>query len=196
VPILLAVLAGFLLGVAFAWMARVELGRIDAPIVATRPFNVVVGFSALVYSPLVGYFVGFHGDWAYGYTVAWHRVPSAIDLALVILSGASILLGMAASTHAARSRRLHVVAWLGAIPALAFAVVLTLGATRLSVSATYAQFKGGFGVVPIASSSLGRGVLMMALVLVLGIAWTGRALAQGQDEIEDERRRARDRVEL
>ena len=37
--------------------------------IATRPFNVVVGFATLVYAPLVGYFVAFHGDWTYGYTV-------------------------------------------------------------------------------------------------------------------------------
>jgi hypothetical protein len=184
VPIVLSVLAGFFLGVAFAWMSRAELGRIDAPIVATRPFNVVVGFATFVYAPVLGYFVAFHGDWTYGYTLAWHRVPSAVDLALVIVAGCSVLLGMAASAHAARARRLSVVAWLGVIPALAFVFVLAWGAARLSVSATYAQYHGGFGVLPIGSSALGRGVLLMALVLAAGIAWTARALYQGAPDDE------------
>ena len=40
VPIVLLVLFGFLLGVTFAWMARAELGRVDAPIVATSPATI------------------------------------------------------------------------------------------------------------------------------------------------------------
>ncbi len=184
VPILLAPLAGFFLGVTFAWLARVELGRVDAPVVATRPFNVVVGFAGLVYGPLVGYFVVFHGDWTYGYMTPWRRVPSAVDLAVVLFAGATVLFGMAASAHAARARRLEVVAWLGVVPALFSAGLLAWGAKRLAVSATYAQYHGGFGVLPIASSALGRGVLLMAVVLAAGIAWTVRALARGQDADE------------
>jgi hypothetical protein len=183
-PIVLALLAGFFIGVAFAWIARAELGRVDAPLVATRPFNVVLGFTALVYAPLVAYFVGFHGDWMYGYAIAWHQVPSAVDLALVILAACTILLGMAASAHAARARRLAIVAWLGVTPAVVFAVVLALGASRLSVSATYAQYHGGFGVVPVSSSALGRGILLMAVVLILGLAWTVRALQLGANDAE------------
>ena len=178
-PILLALLAGFFSGVAFAWLARVELGRIDAPVVATRPFNVVLGFAGLVYAPVVGYFVAFHGDWTYGYVVPWRHVPSAVDLALVMLAGGTVLLGFAASTHAARARRLNVVAWLGAVPGALAIVAFLWGAGRLAVSATYAQYHGGFGVLPIASSSLGRGVLLMGGVLVLGVGWTVRAVQQG-----------------
>jgi hypothetical protein len=190
VPIVLAPLAGFLLGVAFAWMARVELGRVDAPIVATRPFNVVVGFTALVYAPLVGYFVAFHGDWTYGYAIPWRTVPSAVDLALVMFAGSSVLFGMAAAAHAARARRLSAVAWLVAVPAVAFAGALAWGATRLSVSATYAQYKGGFGVQPIASSTLGRSILLMGFVLLLGLAWTVRALHQvGSEQARNVRKR-------
>lgn len=178
-PIFLAPLAGFIFGVSFAWLSRIELERVDEPVVATRPFNVVLGFALFVYGPLFGYFMVFHGDWTYGYLVAWRKVPSAIDLAIVLLTGASVLFGMAASAHAARSRRLPVVAWLGIVPAVAFAVILAVGAKGLSVSATYAQYRGGFGVQPIASSALGRGVLLMAVILVLGVAWTVRALQQG-----------------
>jgi hypothetical protein len=185
VPILLAVLAGFLLGVAFAWLARAELGDGDGPVVASRPFNVVVGFAALVYGPLIGYFVAFHGDWTYGYTVAWRGVPSAVDLALVLLGGCSVLFGMVASAHAARARRLTVVAWLAVVPAVAFVLALGWGAQRLAVSATYAQYHGGFGVIPIGSSNLGRAVLAMGLALTSGIAWTVRALGQVARQARD-----------
>ena len=191
VLILLAPLAGFVFGVAFAWMARLELGRVDAPVVATRPFNVALGFAGFVYGPLVGYFIVFHGDWTYGYVVSWHRVPSAVDLALDLFAGASVLFGVAASAHAARARRLEVVAWLAALPAVMCALLVVWGASRLAVSATYAQYHGGFGVLPIASSALGRSVLVMAVVLVLGLAWTARALHQGVPDREEGTKRGR-----
>ncbi len=181
-PIVLLVLFGFLLGVTFAWMARAELGRVDAPIVATRPFNVVLGFAALVYGPVAGYFVAFHGDWSYGYVLAWRRVPSAVDLALVLAAGCSVIIGLAAAAHAARARRLSVVGWLVLLPTAASVFAIAAAAPRLAVSATYAQYHGGFGVVPIGSSALGRGVLLMGLVVLSGVAWTARALGQGEDE--------------
>ncbi len=190
-PIVLAVLAGFLLGVAFAWMARVELGRVDGPVVASRAFTVVLGFAALVYGPLVGYFVAFHGDWTYGYAVAWHRVPSAVDLALVLLAGASVLIGVVAAAHAARARRLNAVAWLAAVPAAGFALALAWGGPRLAVSATYAQYHGGFGVLPIGAAALGRAILVMGAVLALGLGWAVRALAQDSSERDEDRRGGR-----
>jgi hypothetical protein len=187
VPIALALLLGFFSGVAFAWLARVELGRVDAPVITTRPFNVVIGFAALIYAPIVAYFVTFHGDWTYGYLVPWRRVPSAVDLALVILAGSSVLLGMIASAHAARARRLNVVAWLSVVPSALGVVLVAWGAGRLAVSASYAQYHGGFGVVSITSSALGRSVLLMAALLALGVAWTVRALQQGVPRDDDRR---------
>ncbi len=181
-PIVLSLFAAFFFGVAFAWMARVELARVDAPLVATRPFNVVVGFAGLVYAPVTGYFVVFHGDWTYGYLLAWTRVPSAVDLALVLAAGGSVLGGMAAAAHAARARRLTVVGWLAGGSAGAFAVLVAVFASRLAVSATYAQFHGGFGVVPIGSSSLGRSVLAMGVVVALGVAWAARAILDAPPE--------------
>ena len=42
---------------------------------------------------------------------------------------------------------------------------------RLSTSASYAQFHGDFGTEAITASALGRGVLWMALVGLIGLAW-------------------------
>ena len=66
---------------------RAELVRDDGPVVASRPFAVVAAFAALVWLPVVGYFVAFHGDWSYLYVVPWQRVPSAVDLGLVLARG-------------------------------------------------------------------------------------------------------------
>jgi hypothetical protein len=181
VPILFAPLVGFVLGVVLAWVAREDFARDEGPVVATRPVAIVTAFAFLVYAPIVGYFVTFHGDWAYLYVWAWGRIPSAVDLALVLLAAASIPAGLLASSYAARTKKLGVLVWFGGVPTVLAAGLFAWSARRLSVSATYAQFHGDFGTEPLASSALGRGVLWMAIVGALGIAWTIRSLDRGGD---------------
>ena len=48
----LAPLVALLLGVAFAWAAWAELARDDGPLVASRPFAIVVAFTVLVFTPI------------------------------------------------------------------------------------------------------------------------------------------------
>jgi hypothetical protein len=150
--------------------------RIDGPIVACRPFAVVTAFAGLVWLPVVAYFVAFHGDWSYLYVVSWQHVPSAVDLGLVLFAGAAVVFGFWLAVPSVRKRRLGPVAALVVVPAT-LAVAGTLGAMRrLSVSGTWAQYHGDFGTEAIQSSVLGKGVLLMSLVLALGIVWTVRAL--------------------
>ena len=177
-PIAFAPLIGLALGVAFAWIAAPELSRDEGPIVASRPFAIVVAFAALVWLPIVGYFVAFHGDWAYLYVVAWRRVPSAIDLGLVLLAGAAVVLGFWLVVRPVRKRRFGPVVGMLVAPATLAVAGLTIAAPRLAVSGTYAQFHGDFGTQPIGSSPLGQGVLVMGAVLVLAVAWTARSLAR------------------
>lgn len=175
-PVLFAPLVGFLLGVAFAWAGWAELARDDGPLVASRPFAVVVAFALLVFTPVVGYFALFHGDWAYLYAVPWHDVPSAIDFALVLASGGIVVLGFVAATPLVRRRKLSVVTTLAVVPGSIVIALFSLFARRMSVSATYAQFHGEFGTEPLTSSALGRGVLLMGVLLAAGVAWSVRAL--------------------
>ncbi len=184
-PIPFAPLVGFVLGVVLAWVAREDFARDEGPLVASRPVAMVTAFAVFVYAPIVGYFVTFHGDWAYLYVWSWSRIPSAVDLALVLLACASIPAGLLASFHAARSKKLGTMVWFGGTPTVLAAGLTAWSARRLSVSATYAQFHGDFGTEPIASSALGRGVLWMAIVGALGITWTIRSL----DRAGDARRR-------
>ena len=175
-PVPFAPLLGFVLGAALAYAAALELSRTDGPLVASRPFAVVVGFAALVYTPFCGYFVAFHGDWAYVYQVAWRGVPSALDFALVLFGGASVVLGFLAAVPLVKRRKTGALAALAVAPAGIGLALLALTARRLAWSATYAQFHGEFGAEPLAASTLGRGVLLMGIVLVLGIAWCVRAM--------------------
>jgi hypothetical protein len=177
-PIPFAHLLGLALGAALAWVASPELGSGDAPIVTSRPFSLVLAFTLLVWLPIVGYFVAFHGDWAYLYVVPWRRVPSAVDLGLVLASGAVLVGAFCLAVPFVRKRRFAPVVALVAVPAALAIVGLPFAARRLAVSGTYAQFHGDFGTEPIGASLLGRGVLVMGVLLGVGIAWTVRSLAR------------------
>jgi hypothetical protein len=175
-PIAFAPLFGLALGAALAWIAAPELMRIDGPIIACRPFAIVTAFAGFVWLPVVGYFVAFHGDWSYLYVVAWQRIPSAVDLGLVLLAGVAVVGGFWLAVAPLRTRRVGPVAALVIAPVTLAVLGLLATVHRLAVSGTYAQFHGDFGTEPIGASVLGKGVLLMVAVLALGLAWTVRAL--------------------
>jgi hypothetical protein len=175
-PLPLAPLVGFLVGIGLAWPGRAEFDKDDAPLLASRPVVVAGAFALFVYTPIVAYFVAFHGDWAYLYLVPWGHVPSAVDLTLVVVSGASVPLGTLVASPAARARRLATLVRLGTGPAVLSLALLAWGGRRLAISATYAQFHGDYGTEAITSSSLGRSVLWMGIVAALGVAWSVRAI--------------------
>jgi hypothetical protein len=177
-PVPFAPLVSLALGAALAWIAAPELVRDEGPIVASRPFAVVVAFAGLVWVPVVGYFVAFHGDWSYVYLVPWSDVPSAVDLGLVLLAGAAVVGGFSLAVPFIRKRRWGPVVGAIVLPGALAVAGFTLAARRLAVSGTYAQFHGGFGTESIGASTLGRGVLIMGVVLVLAVAWTVRALSR------------------
>lgn len=170
-PILFAPFGGVLLGALLAWFARAELAREEGPLALSRPFAITALFAAFVYAPIVGYFAAFHGDWAYLYWIASRAVPSAIDLALVLLATVTLPITFALAARPARGQRLAVVGAIGGVPAVLLAILVLALQHRLSTSASYAQFHGDFGTEAITASALGRGVLWMALVGMIGLAW-------------------------
>jgi hypothetical protein len=176
VPIPFAFLVAFALGAAFARAAEGEIARTEGPLVASRPMVIVLAFAGLVLLPVAGYFTAFHGDWAYLYLAPWQSVPSAVDLMLVIAAAACVPGGFVATVTAIRGRRTQAVAALIGAP-VAIAIVLALVcAKRLAVSASAAQYAGGFGVEPIAASALGKGVVWGMIAMAAGVAWAVRAL--------------------
>src|SRR3954470_14233356 len=104
-PVPFALPLGLLLGMTLAWLARAELARSEVPLLLARPFLIAVGLGALVYAPVVGYFAAWHGDWAYLYLVSSLRVPSAVDLLLVLVAAAAVPLGFAIATPWAIAKR-------------------------------------------------------------------------------------------
>jgi hypothetical protein len=171
-PIVFAPLVGALLGSALAWPAAPELIASDRPVPLSRSFAVVVAFALFAWLPVVGYFVAFHGDWSYLYLISSRRVPSAIDLLLVLASGSAVVGGFWVAAYLLRKRRSALLYVLMLAPAILFAAALSLSVRRLAVSATFAQFHGDFGIEPIGASVLGKGVLLMGFMLALGVGWT------------------------
>jgi len=175
-PLPLAIPVALLLGMSLAWIARGELARSEVPLALARPFLATVGMAILVLAPVLGYFAALHGDWSYLYLVPTSRVPSAVDLLFVL--GAALLapVGFAAAAPLAIAKRGTRLLQIGAVLAAVVLVAAALAARRLGVSASFAQYHGGFGVVPLGKSSLGRGVLVSWLAVAAAYAWTVYAL--------------------
>jgi hypothetical protein len=142
--------------------------------IASRSLIVVTLFATLVFAPVSAYFLAFESDWSYAYFIDTRRVPSAIQLALVVLDTASAPVGFVVATSHAKARKAGAVLMLAALPlALALACVAAV-VSRLGIQASYAEFHGDFGTRPVAGSSLGYALLWMNLVLAGGVAWTCR----------------------
>lgn len=175
-PLPFALPVGLLLGMTLAWVARAELARSDVSLLLARPFLVAVGLGAIVFAPTVGYFAALHGDWAYLYLVRWNRVPSAVDLFLVLVAALQVPLGFAIATPWAIARRGTRVLQVTAALATLLVVASALLARRLAVSASFAQYHGGFGGLPLGQCPLGRGILLSWIALALGYAWSFQVL--------------------
>lgn len=176
-PAPLAPIVGLVFGVIFAWSAREEISRAQgAPWVGFRTLALVALFSVLVFAPTCAYFLAFEPDWSYAYYVDTRRIPSALELALVLVDAASVPLGFLLGIAPVRSRRL--------LPVLRVILPATLivlgcvffGANRLKVQASYAQFHGDFGTRPIAGGSLGYALLWMDSILFFGLGFTMQKL--------------------
>lgn len=175
-PLPLAILVGQMLGMTLAWAARAELARSEVPLVLARPFLIALGLGAIVFGPVVGYFAALHGDWAYLYLVRPSRVPSAVDLALVAGCAMQVPLGFAIAAPWAIARRGTRMLQVNAALATLLVVVCAVTARRLSISASFVQYHGGFGGAPISRTPLGRGILLSWTALALGYAWSMHAL--------------------
>ncbi len=175
-PLPLAILVGLVLGMTLAWVARAELARSEVPLLLARPFVIALGLGAIVFAPVVGYFVALHGDWAYLYLIRSSHIPSAVDLLLVVVAALQVPLGFAIATPWAIAKRGTRVLQVNAVIGAAVVILCAVFARRLSVSASFTQYHGGFGAVPIGRSPLGRGVLLSWIALALAYAWSFHAL--------------------
>ena len=176
VPAFIAPAVGFALGAGLAYAAADSLAKGRGSGIASRALIVVTAFSVLIYAPVCGYFLAFSPDWSFAYLVDSRRLPSAVDLALVLVDVASVPAGFAAALRKARARHLRWVALAAVLPAAGALLAMLALLPRLGVHATYAQYHGDFGTRAAAGSELGYALLWMHAVLIAGVLWTARAL--------------------
>ena len=163
-------LVGFALGVALAAIGGSPVER-DAQM---RGLLLVGLFSLLVFAPAAAYFVAFAPDWSYGYAVDSRRIPEAVDFGILFADVASVPAGFRVAQR--ESGRPAVVAWLGAVPAAAVIALVVLGARRLEIDATYAQYHGDFGARNVAGSPLGWALLGAWTLIAAAAVVTARTL--------------------
>jgi hypothetical protein len=179
-PLPLAALVALSLGALFAHAARAALSQSDGSLWASRPTAIVAAFAAFVYLPALAYFTAFHGDWAYMYFVAWRRVPSAIDLAVVAGCAALVPAAFVLCAPFSRAQRRNVVVAMIATPAAAVAILAVVLQRRLVTTATFVQFSYGEGTRPAVASALGRAMLVAIVVCVAAAVWCARLLRTSQ----------------
>ncbi|MCU0690741.1 MAG: hypothetical protein MUF54_05005 [Polyangiaceae bacterium] len=175
-PAFIAPLIGIVLGIAFAWSSADELSSDPTSVLGTRSLVVTTLFSVLVFVPVAGYFVAFHGDWAFAYLLNTRNLPSAATLALVLLDAVTVPIGFVLAAPHARRHRLNKLLSLAAGPTGAAMLLMLLFARRFSTSATFAQFHGDFGTLSVAGTPLGYALVWMNGVLAVALALTVRAL--------------------
>jgi len=75
-----------------------------------------------------------------------------------------------------KQKRLKKLIIVAACPSLVALTVILLLARRLAVSASYAEFHGGFGVTPVAGTPLGYAIAWMNAVLATSVTLTVRRM--------------------
>lgn len=171
-PLPFAIVTGLLLGGALSWIARAELARSDVPLLLSRPFQVALAMGLVVYTPVVGWFAMRHGDWAYLYLFRSARIPSAVDLVLVLTAGLQVPLGFALAAPWSIAKRGTSLAKIAGVLGVVVLVAAAVSMRRLGTDASYAQYHGAFGTLPVGKSSLGRGVLLSWLAISGAFAWS------------------------
>jgi hypothetical protein len=182
-PVVVAPLYGFALGVLFARAASEELARTRG-LVGSRSLLVVALFGALVWGPACGYFLAFFPDWSYAYFLNAEHRPVAFDMAAVLVVSASPAVGFASLARMAASRRGEALTRGAAAPAIVATAFVLLLLPRLKLYATHAQFHGDFGTEPLVGSPVGYALVWMAVIAVTAAAWTVRLIRRFAEAID------------
>lgn len=177
-PLPLAPLIAFALGILLAWRARAETNP-DEPLWNEHALAVAL-YALLVFAPVTAYFAAFATDWSFAYLVDGRHVPSALSLTLVLVAASAVVGGFFAGRRALERRAPNELVWLAGCPLALVLVAVAALRDRLSVDGTYDQFASDFGLKPLLTSRLGVALLWMDGILVAGTVITARMLASGR----------------
>ncbi|WP_437679872.1 hypothetical protein [Sorangium sp. So ce131] len=193
-PAFVAPLVGLALGALLAWFSAAAPHRPGAlraaeprltPGSRGRPLALAALFGGLVFAPVCAYFLIFAPDWSFAYLVDTRRIPSAVDLLLLLVDAGSVPAGFAlqglvaaAGTRPTAQRSIRALAVLAGVPLAAAAIAVLALSRRLALDGTYRQVEGDFGVHPVAGGPLGYALLWMYTMLAAGFAVTVSALVR------------------
>lgn len=173
-PLPLAPLIAFVIGVSLAWRTRAETSEDDS--VWNTPTLAVTLYALFVFAPVAGYFAAFAPDWSLAYLVDGRLFPSALALALVLVAAGAVVGGFVAGRRAIERHAPGELAWLAGCPLAVVLVVVAALYDRLGVDATYDQFVSDFGREPLFTSRLGLAVAWMDGIVAAGAIVTARWL--------------------
>jgi len=158
-------------GLAASVAARVELRVSPRPPLLTRSFAAWSFFAALVLIPVSVYFYVFHGDWFLLYTLDVGRIPSAAALLGFVLEAGLGALGFLLGASLVRSQREAGALGLVALALGLGAAVPVLAKERLGLVGSYAEYRGGFGLVTYGDGALLSGTIVMSALMVAALAF-------------------------
>jgi hypothetical protein len=170
-PALSAPVLGFALGAGLFWSVSRELARPIRPI-AGQAVLIASVLGLFAYAPAVGLLISAEPDWAYAYLIPAQQLPRWLNPWLVLAAGVSVPLGFGAALRACRGRTSFIQAWFW-VPLVVGSIPIILGASRLSVQATFQQFHGDFGIQQLVGGPLGY-LLGWLLLALAGATWITR----------------------
>lgn len=170
-PLISLVLLAIASGAAAAIASRRELRISPKHALLSSSFAAYSIFALLVLVPVSAYFYVWHGDWSLLYLVDVRTIPSAVALIAFVGQAGLGAGGFVVGSIFVRSQREAVAAAIAALFGLAAIALAFFASHRLSVVGTYAQYTGGFGLIPFTSSALLPGTILMSLLLLGGFAY-------------------------
>lgn len=163
------VLLAFVLGGAVALACRVQLRLSPRSWYDTRHFAALGGLLGMLVVPGASYRYFFHPDWSAMYLVNASNSPALFGLASLIGVAGSGVAAFVLGNYCARARREWLLLTMLAVAAAGVAVVATVGAHRIKVVGSLAQWEGTFGLRPVGETDLFLAMLIMGGCVVL--AW-------------------------
>lgn len=167
-PLPTALFLAFATGALAALVGRHEVKLSPRHALLTRAHAAYVIYATFVLVPAAAYFYTFHGDWFALYLFDTSSIPSAVALvAFGGMVGIGVMGFAAASSLVRASRESFAMGLTGA--AIFFAIIVPLVLRdRLDSVGTIEQFRGGFGLAPIATTALLPGIVVMDAIALAG----------------------------
>ena len=180
-PTLALLLLEVTLGLVTASLAARELRASTRAVPGTDGFRALALHAGLVAGPAALFLLLRYPDWMVSYAFDGAALPSALALGLALLAGGAGLGGFALGARWVRAHDARR-PWLVAAGLAAFALfACALLRGRVGSVGTWVQFRGGFGLQRLPSSSLAPVLLVIAVARGASLALLARGLAPPVD---------------